>query len=126
MSREDQYSLCEDHISLRRWGFSAAAILKHLPPPQQGPDLNLLSGSHLSQLTLKITHLQHLGFCTSLHLSCTHSFPLTPDKLLTIYMVILEERKIRSRVYPIKTIAILEPVALAMGEMVITGLGGDF
>lgn len=37
MSREDQYSFCKDHFSLRRLGFSEAAILKHLPPPQQGP-----------------------------------------------------------------------------------------
>lgn len=39
MSREDQYSFCKDYSSLRRLGFGEAAILKHLPPPQQGPDL---------------------------------------------------------------------------------------
>lgn len=85
-----------------------------------------LSGSHLSQLKLKITHLQCLGFCAYLHLSCTHRFLLTPEKILTISVVILEERKIRPCVYPIKTIFILEPVAPEMVEIVITGLGADF
>lgn len=42
MSREDQYLFCKDHFYLKRWGFSVAAILEHLPPPQQGPDLSLL------------------------------------------------------------------------------------
>lgn len=41
MSREDQYSFCKDHSSLRRLGFSKAAILKHV---------STSSGSHLSLL----------------------------------------------------------------------------
>lgn len=117
MSREDQYSFCKDHFSLRRLGFSEAAILKHLPhrtlsrvlPEPTGwcvASGSQLSGSYLSQLTLKITHLQSLGFCAFLYLSCTHSFILTPEKLLTIHMVILENRRIRLFVCPMKTLSL--------------------
>lgn len=61
------------------------------------------SDSNLSQLMLKMTKMQSLGFPADSYQPCTYRFPLTPVKLLTVYVVILKKRRIRSCVCPMKT-----------------------
>ena len=58
MSREVPYSFCKDLFSLRRLGFSEVVILKHLPPPRQGPPLSLL-GDVWHQGGNFQTHIHH-------------------------------------------------------------------
>lgn len=58
MSREVQYSFCKVHFSLRRLGFNEAVIMKHLPPPWQGPCLSLV-GDVWHQGGNSQTHIHH-------------------------------------------------------------------